>query len=288
MKIRRMLIKFRNAGTRIGDYIDKKGFYIVLLLCVVVIGATISIVTIRDYKKFGSDLALDDELVQDSVNTKVYEDVTSAASGTEVGKSGLAAQEKEPVEEVSTEQLAERPDKAQEAKSDIQAEKGSQTEKNKKTQEPVQKSDSVSQSQTIEQVKLGYPVYGKVINEYAVGKLIYSKTLQQWTTHTGIDISSEKDTPVKAALDGIVKSIKDDPRYGITITIEHQGGLKTIYSNLSTAKMVKPGQHVKRGTVISGVGSTANFESEDQPHVHFEVLKDGKNVNPMDYLINIS
>ena len=67
---------------------------------------------------------------------------------------------------------------------------------------------------------------------------MYSETLQEWVVHNGIDIKADKTTVVKAAAAGKVSSIKNDPRYGLTITIEHSNGFKTVYANLLTAEFV--------------------------------------------------
>ena len=56
------------------------------------------------------------------------------------------------------------------------------------------------------------PVEGEVQKEYAKDKLVYSETLKEWVTHTGIDIKAEKTTVVKAAEEGTVIAIKNDPR----------------------------------------------------------------------------
>ncbi|MBQ9267229.1 MAG: M23 family metallopeptidase [Clostridia bacterium] len=124
------------------------------------------------------------------------------------------------------------------------------------------------------------PVDGEIILEYAKDKLVYSKTLEEWITHTGIDIQGEEAMPVKAAADGKVKDKKVDPRYGNTIIIEHDDGYKTIYSNLSSLDLVEVNQEVKQGEIISGVGSGYGFEVEEGPHIHFEIMRDGININP--------
>ena len=65
------------------------------------------------------------------------------------------------------------------------------------------------------------PVDGEIIKEFAKDKLVYSDTLREWVTHTGIDIKAEKTSIVKASENGTIKSIKNDPRFGLTIVIEH-------------------------------------------------------------------
>ena len=103
-------------------------------------------------------------------------------------------------------------------------------------------------------------------------------------THNGIDIKADKTTIVKASEEGTVKSIKNDPRYGITVVIEHADGYKTIYSNLLTAEFVTEGEKVKQGQTIGTVGNTATFEIADEPHLHFEILKDEEYINPELYI----
>ena len=128
------------------------------------------------------------------------------------------------------------------------------------------------------------PVDGEIIREYAKENLIYSQTLQEWTTHMGIDIKAEKTTVVKSAESGTVKSIKNDPRYGLTIVIEHANGYQTVYANLLTSEFVVEGEKVEKGQSIGTVGNTAVFETADEPHLHFEILKDSIQVDPSIYI----
>ena len=128
------------------------------------------------------------------------------------------------------------------------------------------------------------PVEGEIVREYAKDNLIYSETLAEWTTHMGIDIKAEKTTVVKAAEEGTIKTIKNDPRYGLTIVIEHENGFQTIYSNLLTSEFVVEGEKVEKGQSIGTVGNTAVFEIADEPHLHFEIWKDSIPEDPTIYL----
>ena len=140
-----------------------------------------------------------------------------------------------------------------------------------------------SEEKTVE-LKFEKPVDGDIIRDFAVESLIYSETLQEWTTHTGIDIKAEKTTVVKAAETGTVKTIKNDPRYGLTIIIEHENGFQTVYSNLLTSEFVVEGEKVEKGQSLGTVGNTAAFEIADEPHLHFEITKDNVQVDPNIYL----
>lgn len=128
------------------------------------------------------------------------------------------------------------------------------------------------------------PVEGEIMVEYANENLVYSNTLKEWVTHNGIDIKAEKASIVKAASNGKVKFIKNDPRYGITVAIEHDNGYVSIYANLLTAEFIKEEETVKQGQTIGTIGNTAVFEIADEPHLHFEILKDDKYLNPSEYI----
>lgn len=128
------------------------------------------------------------------------------------------------------------------------------------------------------------PVEGELLKEYAKDSLLYSETLKEWTTHLGVDIKAERATVVKAAADGTVKYIKNDPRYGLTIIIEHSNGFETRYANLLTTEFVSEGEKVKAGQTIGTVGDSAICEIVDESHLHFEILKNNENVNPDKYI----
>ena len=128
------------------------------------------------------------------------------------------------------------------------------------------------------------PVEGDIVREFAKDNLIYSETLKEWTTHQGIDIKADKTTVVKAAEAGTVKSIKNDPRYGLTIVVDHGDGFQTVYSNLLTSEFVVEGEEVEKGQSLGTVGNTAVFEIADEPHLHFEILKDSIPQDPSIYM----
>ena len=137
-----------------------------------------------------------------------------------------------------------------------------------------------------EQKELNFsmPVEGEISKDFAKDSLVYSETLKEWVTHMGIDIKAEKTTVVKAAERGTVKSIKNDPRYGLTVVIDHGDGYQTIYANLLTSEFVVEGENVEKGQSIGTVGNTAVFEVADEPHLHFEILKESIPQNPNAYL----
>ena len=133
-------------------------------------------------------------------------------------------------------------------------------------------------------ISFSKPVEGEIVKEFAQDNLIYSNTLEEWTTHTGIDIKAEKTTVVKSAEAGVVKSIKNDPRFGLTIVVEHDSVYQTVYSNLLTSEFVVEGETVEKGQALGTVGNSAVFEIADEPHLHFEILKNSIQVDPSIYI----
>lgn len=133
-----------------------------------------------------------------------------------------------------------------------------------------------------EEVEVNFvsPIEGEILRDFATDTLVYSETLQEWVTHNGIDIKADKTSVVTASADGTVESIKNDPRYGLTVIIKHDGGYETVYSNLLTAEFVVEGEEVTQGQTIGTVGNTATFEISDDYHLHFEITKDGNYVDP--------
>ena len=95
--------------------------------------------------------------------------------------------------------------------------------------------------------------------------------------HAGIDIGVGHGTPVYASGDGYVEHAGWYYGYGNYIKLDHDFGYKTAYGHLSSID-VKQGTYVKKGQFIGRVGSTGYSTG---PHLHFELIKDGKQVNPM-------
>ena len=100
--------------------------------------------------------------------------------------------------------------------------------------------------------------------------------------HSGLDIANKTGTPILAAADGKVVSVRSNGGLGKMIVIDHGFGYKTRYGHLKSYK-IKVGQKVKRGDIIAEMGNTGYSTG---PHLHYEVLKNGKAVNPYKYIIN--
>ncbi len=98
--------------------------------------------------------------------------------------------------------------------------------------------------------------------------------------HQGVDIVAPYGTPIVAPADGIVTRAHREGGYGKMVHISHGYGMATRYGHLSEI-LVRPGQRVHRGDVIGRVGSTGRSTG---PHLHYEVFKGGRRVDPRKYL----
>jgi murein DD-endopeptidase MepM/ murein hydrolase activator NlpD len=95
--------------------------------------------------------------------------------------------------------------------------------------------------------------------------------------HAGLDIAADRGTPVRATADGTVLTAGLNGNYGYSVLVEHGFGISTRFGHLSRFA-VRPGQRVRRGEAIGFVGSTGRATS---PHLHYEILMNGKPINPL-------
>ena len=121
-----------------------------------------------------------------------------------------------------------------------------------------------------------------VLNDYG---FYHNTTLNWFYEHAGVDFVADAGTEVMAVDAGTVESIyKDDILSGTEIVIAHGNGLKTVYRFVNEIDGLKVGDSVKKGEVIATVAEATGNEYKDGAHLHFEVHKDGANIDPNVYL----
>ena len=173
-----------------------------------------------------------------------------------------------PVEEIKPEQPKDKPTASTE-------------EKTPANQEQEQEQPQQPKPEARETV---LPVSGDVIYDYAMDKLTYNATTKDWRVHDGVDLAAEPGTPVKAAKAGTVSDIYEDDYYGVTVSITHDDGYISTYSNLDAAVLTEIGKTVAAGDTIGSVGTTALMESGQDSHLHFAVTCAGESVDPAGFL----
>ena len=106
----------------------------------------------------------------------------------------------------------------------------------------------------------------------------YHPILKKYKIHWGVDYAAPKGTLIYAGGDGIVQVAKYNGSYGNYVKIRHNSEYSTAYGHMNGfAKGIRPGVRVKQGQVIGYVGSTGRSTG---PHLHYEVIKNGRRVNP--------
>lgn len=259
-----------------GDFFAGKGFYIVLILCIAVIGASawaMLAVGGDDTQGGGSDEVA--EVSDQAVLPEQQGDIDGQIVEESSGLPAMAEMEEEVEAEApalaSGEELPKADSESDEEKAVAESPEPPATEE-KKTEETAGISGYI------------WPVVGDVIVNHTTSELIYDKTMGDWRTHSGLDIAAELGTKVSAISSGTVESVVNDDLYGTVVTIDHGNELKSVYSNLGATPTVSEGQTVSAGDTIGAVGNTAIVESGIVTHLHLSVFSSGAEVDPLDYL----
>jgi hypothetical protein len=119
------------------------------------------------------------------------------------------------------------------------------------------------------------PFWGRVTSTFGMRRL-FGRTAM----HTGVDFAGPIGSPIVASSDGVVTFAGTRSGYGLCVEIRHPNGISTLYAH-NSRNLVRVGQHVKQGELIARVGNTGRSTG---PHVHFEIIVNGRPVNPFNYI----
>ncbi|MGN0788191.1 MAG: peptidoglycan DD-metalloendopeptidase family protein [Candidatus Onthoplasma sp.] len=119
--------------------------------------------------------------------------------------------------------------------------------------------------------------------DYSGSELQYNDTLKQWEIHKGIDFVAGDNLDVFAVADGTVSNVYTNYLEGNVVEITHANGIISIYKSLEAVN-VKVGEKVNAGTIIGQAGDSMAQELNTGKHLHLEMKKDGKLVDPNDYI----
>lgn len=234
-----------------------KGFYIALSLCVAMVGAACYFAYTQTSKDLSAQLesSLQSEQSVSFTKENVPKSTTYAPSTTTYTRTTTA-------KPVATEAMV--PTTAEPAA--VQSAPAAPVNKPTPAPKPVM------------------PVEGDVLNPFSNGELVKSATTGAWQTHNGADLAAEIGDDVVSIAAGTVKSVEEDGLLGVCVTIDHGNGIVSRYCNLNSGVTVTAGDEVKGGDAIGAVGDTAEIESADPSHLHFEVYRDGIFIDPVAYI----
>jgi murein DD-endopeptidase MepM/ murein hydrolase activator NlpD len=121
----------------------------------------------------------------------------------------------------------------------------------------------------------------KVTREYSEQEPSYSKTLNLWEIHKGLDVSANENQQIKSLLAGKIVSVFKDDKHGMSVKVKSENDIVVVYSNLNEKIEVKKDQTIKEGGSLGIVGDTSAVESEEGTHVHIEAFKGKESIDPM-------
>ncbi len=122
-----------------------------------------------------------------------------------------------------------------------------------------------------------------VVKDYSGKELQYNDTLKQWEIHKAIDFLAGDDLNVYAVAKGKVSNVYTNYLEGTVVEITHDDNIVSVYKSLEKAD-VEIGDSISAGSIIGQVGTTMTQELNSGAHLHFEMLQNGKKVDPNNYL----
>ncbi len=259
-------MKKQSLWSRVGSFMTGRGFYMVLVLCLVAIG--LSCWYLWNAFQTASDL--------EAAATNASAEVTLAAEGEESDSSGDASDH-------SQEDAGDASDASD---TEDNADEVIGTPVTEEEEPAIAEAELQSETEltTTEAAQWVSPVEGEIVAAFSAEELTYNEAMGDWRTHAGVDFSAEIGDEVIAACSGTVTRVEEDYLLGWTVTVDCGDGLTTIYGNLAEDCAVSVGDEIAAGDSIGTVGDSAAGESSGAAWLHFAVQQDGEAVDPTDYL----
>lgn len=148
-------------------------------------------------------------------------------------------------------------------------------------------SQSLLPMPTVASLAFQQPVAGFVGRAFSETEPQYFAQSSVWQIHAGLDLETNYGSIVSACASGKVTAVKNHSVLGLTIVIQHEDGYESLYAGLSDASYVHEGDPVTRGQTIGHSGNGVLYESDATPHLHLEVRKNDKLVDPLPLFLSI-
>lgn len=159
------------------------------------------------------------------------------------------------------------------------------TDSSTMTSEPETETDTSELTVSLP-TEFALPVTGHIMKGHSIDMPVFSLTMNDYRTHNGIDITAVPGSEVACFADGSITDKYVDPFMGVCLEVSHSGGMISKYMGLSEEfpEGIEVGAQVKVGQNIAFVGESAALEASDDPHLHFEVILNDINTDPMEYI----
>lgn len=258
-----------NPKGKFAKFMEGKGFYIALALCVVGAGAAAWVAVDKTMSRIdeSNNRVISQQQSPDAGASSApqlgfpdLEEAGTAQSGVGVSSPGSASSSAPAASSSAPAPASSKAAAASQARSE----------------------ESAPANTSPEPQPLSYvmPLSGEIFNPYSNGELVKNTTLKEWRTHDGIDIKADKGSTVMAVCAGQISSVTDDALYGVSVEILHPDGVTSVYCGLDKKTAVKKGDEVKAGQAIGVLGSIP-CEISDPTHLHFAMKQDGKWLDPL-------
>ncbi|WP_283608816.1 M23 family metallopeptidase [Faecalispora anaeroviscerum] len=233
---------------------NNKGFYVALGVCLVAVGVAAW-------------------TTYDSVVKYANPQDTSSYSASPTGRtqSGVYASSK-PTEASSQPQSSEVESTAPSSSKPAASSQAPDKAASSKAEQPAKQTAAKPASYV-------YPVGETVTKNYSGDNPIFSDTMQDWRVHSGTDYEAKIGDPVKAIDSGKVTELYANGNLGNVVVIEHSDGITAYYCGMGDTFLVKKGDTVNAGQKIGSI-NVVPIESVEKPHLHLEIKKSGKLIDP--------
>lgn len=300
-------MKKQSFWSKVGAFLAGRGFYMVLVLCLAVIGGSGWFLW-QEYRSAAEEasaaakVTITEEASSSTADASQEETGKTAKKDTETAKAdsketetGTAKPAMDTAEEATTEAAEATASPAESEEEKAAASQKEDTDAAPVTAPEKAAEDAKSTAGTTEKAEAKeteatesegwlWPLKGEVVATFSTDTLTYNEALGDWRTHNGVDLSAGLGDDVVSACGGTVLTVEDDLLLGKTVSVDCGNGVTAIYGNLAEECNVVAGDKVAAGDVLGVVGATALGESSGPAWLHFAVEENGVAVDPMTYL----
>ena len=236
------------------SFAEDKGFYIILMLCVIAIGIS------------GYVLFFLPEAEQNDIDLSLEPGLPSAADTMPDNTPEIpgATVRLEPEPEIPRETPTAAP-----AVPEVPAET------------PVEPADEAAETWLFHKKPTYlWPVSGEILRGFSIDALVYDETMGDWRTHNGVDISCAPGDTVRAVADGTVEDVFEDSLLGTVMIISHADGVTSMYCGLAAETAAAAGDAVEAGQAIGTARNTNKTESQLACHIHLAMRQNDGYIDP--------
>lgn len=247
------MLDFNKKDSKVKDFFRKNGLYIALAVCLVASGTAA-------VRYLGND---GDILPSENIREE--------------------AGDKAPAETKAWDETLPKGEEAGADKTDVPDEREETSETESETEPPSETEPATMANNELNTPYQSFymmPCGTNIVKDYSNGELVYSETMGDWRSHSGVDFKAEKGAKVKAINDGIVINVYEDPMWGTVVEVDHGGELVAKYCGLGKNPPVIKGSKVKMNDNI-GVVDALPCEAKEGTHLHLEIKVKGKYVDPL-------